>query len=106
MSITGYLIVTKKYRNEKEFSNIIALLLTATLQGFAGEIKIKANLTGFTDTAVVYLLSGQTPIAYQTLGQGKVELTAEVSETPDTYTIYVIKNNQPYYTMLFVAKKP
>lgn len=54
----------------------LALLLTTTLQVFAGEIKITANLTGFTDTAVVYLLSGQTPIAYQTLAQGKVELTA------------------------------
>lgn len=83
----------------------LALLLTATLQGFAGEIKITANLTGFTDTAVVYLLSGQTPIAYQTLAQGKVELTAEVSETPDTYAIYVVENNQPYYTMLFVANE-
>ncbi|UUV22410.1 DUF4369 domain-containing protein [Paenimyroides aestuarii] len=83
----------------------LALLLTATLQGFAGEIKITANLTGFTDTAVVYLLSGQTPIAYQTLTQGKVELTAEVSETPDTYAIYVVENNQPYYTMLFVANE-
>ncbi len=83
----------------------LALLLTTTLQVFAGEIKITANLTGFTDTAVVYLLSGQTPIAYQTLAQGKVELTAEVSETPDTYTIYVVENNQPYYTMLFVANE-
>ncbi|RRA95111.1 thioredoxin fold domain-containing protein [Paenimyroides viscosum] len=83
----------------------LALLLTTTLQVFAGEIKITANLTGFTDTAVVYLLSGQTPIAYQTLAQGKVELTAEVSETPDTYAIYVVENNQPYYTMLFVANE-
>lgn len=83
----------------------LALLLTATLKAFAGEIKITANLTGFTDTAVVYLLSGQTPIAYQTLAQGKVELTAEVSEIPDTYAIYVVENNQPYYTMLFVANE-
>ncbi|SEH90848.1 protein of unknown function [Paenimyroides aquimaris] len=83
----------------------LALLLTATLQAFAGEIKITANLTGFTDTAVVYLISGQTPIAYQTLAQGRVELTAEVSETPDTYAIYIVENNQPYYTMLFVANE-
>ena len=83
----------------------LALLLTATIQAFAGEIKITANLTGFADNAVVYLMSGQTPIAYQTLAHGKVELSAEVSETPDTSTIYVVENNQPYYTMLFVANE-
>ena len=83
----------------------LAILLTAALQTFAGEIKITANLTGFTDTAIVYLISGQTPLAYKTLSQGKVELTAEVSETPDTYAIYVVENNQPYYTMLFVANE-
>ncbi|HUH25776.1 MAG TPA: hypothetical protein VLY87_04065, partial [Flavobacterium sp.] len=60
----------------------LTVLLTATLQAFAGEIKITANLTGFSDTTVVYLISGQTPIAYQTLTQGKVELIAEVPETP------------------------
>lgn len=38
-----------------------------------------------------YLISRQTPIAYQTLAQGKVELSAKVSETPDTYTIYVVE---------------
>src|SRR5690606_32712623 len=72
---------------------------------FAGEIKITANLTGFTDNAVVYLLSGQTPIAYQTLAQGKVELSAEVSETPENYIMYIVDNNQPYYTSLFVANE-
>lgn len=82
---------------------ILALMLTATLQAFAGEIKITANLTGFSDTAVVYLISGQTPIAYQTLVQGKVELAAEVSETPQNYIMYIVENNQSYYTSLFVA---
>lgn len=51
---------------------VLAALLTATIQAIAGEIKITANLTGFSDTAVVYLISGQTPIAYKTLTQGKV----------------------------------
>src|SRR5690606_32637066 len=83
----------------------LALMLTASLQAFAGEIKITANLTGFTDNAVVYLLSGQTPIAYQTLAQGKVELSAEVSETPQNYIMYIVDNNQPYYTSLFVANE-
>lgn len=82
---------------------ILAALLTATIQAFAGEIKITANLTGFSDTAVVYLLSGQTPIAYKTLAQGIVELTAEVSETPESYMMYIVDNNQPYFTELFVA---
>ena len=81
----------------------LALMLTATLQAFAGEIKITANLTGFTDTAIVYLISGQTPIAYQTLAQGKVELTAEVSETPESYMMYIVDNNQQFYAELFVA---
>lgn len=83
----------------------LALLLTTTLQAFAGEIKITANLTGFSDAAVVYLLNGQTPIAYQNLAQGKVTLTADIPETPETYTMYVVENNQPYYTMLFVANE-
>ena len=83
----------------------LALLLTATLQAFAGEIKITANLTGFTDSAVVYLISGQTPLAYKTLSQGKVELSAEVSETPQNYIMYIVDNNQPYYTSLFVANE-
>lgn len=82
---------------------ILALMLTATIQAIAGEIKITANLTGFSDTAVVYLLSGQTPIAYKTLTQGKVELSAEVSETPESYMMYIVDNNQPYFTELFVA---
>lgn len=83
----------------------LALLLTATLQAFAGEIKITANLTGFTDTAVVYLIGEQTPIAYQTLTQGKVELTAEVAETPESYMMYIVDNNQQYYTVLYVANE-
>src|SRR5690606_30510690 len=81
----------------------LALMLTATLQAFAGEIKITANLTGFTDTAIVYLISGQTPIAYQTASHGKVELTAEVSETPESYMMYIVDNNQQFYAELFVA---
>src|SRR5690606_27452671 len=81
----------------------LALMLTATLQAFAGEIKITANLTGFTDTAIVYVISGQTPIAYQTLAQGKVELTAEVSETPESYMMYIVDNNQQLYAELFLA---
>lgn len=83
----------------------LALLLTATLKAFAGEIKITANLTGFTDAAVVYLISGQTPLAYKTLSQGKVELTAEVAETPENYILYIVDNNQQYYTSLFVANE-
>lgn len=83
----------------------LAIMLTATLQAFAGEIKVTANLTGFSDTAVVYLLNGQTPIAYQTLAQGKVTLTADVAETPQSYAMYIVDNNQPYYTMLFVANE-
>src|SRR5690606_36364821 len=83
----------------------LALLLTATLQAFAGEIKITANLTGFTDAAVVYLIGEQTPIAYQTLTQGKVELTAEVAETPESYMMYIVDNNQQYYTVLYVANE-
>lgn len=82
---------------------ILATLLTATIQAIAGEIKITANLTGFSDTAVVYLISGQTPIAYKTLTQGKVELVAEVSEAPESYMMYIVDNNQPYFTELFVA---
>lgn len=82
---------------------VLAALLTATIQAIAGEIKITANLTGFSDTAVVYLISGQTPIAYKTLTQGKVELSAEVSETPENYMMYIVDNNQPYFTGLFVA---
>lgn len=82
---------------------MLALLLSTTLQAFAGEIKITANLTGFSDTAVVYLLNGQTPIAYQTLAQGKVTLTADVAETPQSYMMYIVDNNQPYLTELFVA---
>lgn len=84
---------------------IIVLLLIATLKSFAGEIKVTANLTGFSDTAVVYLLSGQTPIAHQTLTQGKVTLTADVAETPQSYIMYIVDNNQPYYTELFVANE-
>lgn len=83
----------------------LAFLLTAALQSFAGEIKIEAKLTGFSDSAVVYLLNGQTPIAYQSLSQGKVTLTADIEDTPQTYAIYVVENNQPYYTMLFVASE-
>lgn len=82
---------------------LLVLLLTTTLQAFAGEIKITTNLSGFSDTAVVYLISGQTPIAYQTLSQGKVELTTDVTETPKIYIMYVVENNQPYYAELFVA---
>ena len=82
---------------------ILALMLTAAIQAFAGEIKITANLTGFSDTAVVYLISGQTPIAYKTLTQGKVELVAEVSEAPESYMMYIVDNNQPYFAELFVA---
>src|SRR5690554_412550 len=81
----------------------LALLLTATLQSIAGEIKITANLTGFTDDAVVYLISGQAPIASQILVQGKVQLTAEVAETPENYMLYIVDQNQQYYTSLFVA---
>lgn len=81
----------------------LALLLTATLKGFAGEIKITANLTGFTDNTVVYLISGQAPIASEILVQGKVQLTAEVAETPENYMLYIVDQNQQYYTSLFVA---
>src|SRR5690606_5620072 len=91
--------------SEMKKLTILALLLTATLQAFAGEIKITANLTGFSDAAVVYLISGQTPIAYQTLAQGKVTLTADVAETPENYMMYIVDNNQPYYTSLFVANE-
>lgn len=84
---------------------ILVLILTANIQAIAGEIKITANLTGFSDTAVVYLLSGQTPLAYKTLSQGKVELTAEVSEAPESYMMYIVDNNQPYFTELFVANE-
>lgn len=82
---------------------LIVLLLTAVVKAFAGEIKITANLTGFSDNTVVYLLNGQTPLAYQTLSQGTVELKAEVAETPQNYVMYIVENNQPYYTALFVA---
>ena len=81
----------------------LALLLTTTLQSIAGEIKITANLTGFTDNAVVYLISGQAPIASEILVQGKVQLTAEVAETPENYMLYIVDQNQQYYTSLFVA---
>jgi len=83
----------------------LVLFLTASFQTFAGEIKITANLIGFSDAAVVYLLNGQTPIAYQSLSQGKVTLTADIEDEPQTYAIYVVENNQPYYTMLFVASE-
>src|SRR5690554_1405424 len=82
---------------------LIVLLLTAALKAFAGEIKITANLTGFSDNTMVYLINGQTPLAYQTLSQGTVQLTANVPETPENYALYIVENNQPYYTMLFVA---
>lgn len=87
--------------------NLITLFtfISATFQSIAGEIKITANLTGFSDSAVIYLLNEQTPIAYQTLNQGKVHLTADIADTPQTYAIYVVENNQPYYTMLFVASE-
>lgn len=62
---------------------LIVLLLTAVVKAFAGEIKITANLTGFSDNTVVYLLNGQTPLAYQMLSQGTVQLTANVPETPE-----------------------
>lgn len=83
----------------------IVLLLATALQAFAGEIKLTVNLTGFSDATVVYLLNGQTPLAYKTLTQGKAELTAEVSETPQSYIMYVVENNQPYFTELFVANE-
>src|SRR5690606_19670007 len=85
------------------FTLILSTLLFAALQSSAGEIKIIANLDGFSDNAVAYLLNGQTPLAYQTISQGTVELKAEVPESPETYVLYVVENNQPYYTMLFVA---
>ena len=84
---------------------LIVLLLTAALKAFAGEIKITANLTGFSDNTMVYLINGQTPLAYQTLSQGTVQLTADVPETPESYALYIVENNQPYYTMLFVANE-
>ncbi len=84
---------------------LIVLLLTAALKAFAGEIKITANLTGFSDNTMVYLINGQTPLAYQKLSQGTVQLTADVPETPESYALYIVENNQPYYTMLFVANE-
>ena len=81
----------------------MALLLAAAFQSQAGEIKITTHLTGFSEDAVIYLLNGATPLAYQTLGQGTVELTADVPDTPTHYSLYVVENNQPYYTTLFVA---
>ena len=75
----------------------ISLLLFSIFVAFnlwAGEIKINANLKGFSDNTQVYFVSSEGPLANTNLKNGVVEITAEIDSKPETYYLYLLENIQ------------
>lgn len=92
----------KQLFNMKHFILLLTLVSTSIL-GWAQQLQVNLDLTGFASDTPVYLFGNQGAIAQTYLKNNQAQLVAKVSSEPSFYNIIIADNGQYYQTPLFVA---